>query len=282
MDLATIIGLILGWGGLALGVILEGKFAPKGFAGGFSAYFNPAALVIIIFGTFGATIISFSLKQSKDFLRITLQAFKSKAIDAGSVISTLVSFAEKARREGLLVLEDDAAKLQDPFLKKGIQLVVDGTDMELVRNILETELAFLEERHKIGEGIFMSLGGFAPTLGIIGTVMGLVHVIGAGIENTEKLAAGIAVAFLATFYGISFANLIFLPIANKLKMNSAAEILLREVMIEGILSIQAGDNPRIVEEKLKAFLPPALRETVKGKGARRGEISAGVEGRVPA
>jgi chemotaxis protein MotA len=156
--------------------------------------------------------------------------------------------------------------VDDNFLKKGIQLVVDGTDIELVRNILETDLSFLETRHKLGEGLFTTMGGFSPTLGIIGTVMGLVHALST-IESATKTAQAIAVAFIATFYGISFANLIFLPIANKLKAKTAEEVLLREVMIEGILSISAGDNPRIVEEKLKAFLSPkeqAAKEEAAG------------------
>ena len=261
MDTATIAGLILAIGALAVGALLEGINLMN--------LISPSALIIILGGTFGATIVSFSIKEVKNFWPITKQAFKSKSLDAAGVISTLVGFAEKARREGLLVLEDDAAQTEDSFLKKGIQLVVDGTDMELVRSILETELAFLEDRHKIGEGIYMQLGGFSPTLGIIGTIMGLIMALGeagGGGAGSEALVEKIAVAFLATFYGIAFANLVFLPIANKLKVKSSEEILLREVMIEGILSIQAGDNPRIVEEKLKAFLPPALREEVKRGG----------------
>jgi len=181
------------------------------------------------------------------------------------VIQTLVGFATKARREGLLGLEDEIAQVNDNFLKKGIQLVVDGTDIELVRSILETDLSFLETRHKMGEGVFGTLGGFAPTLGIIGTVMGLVNAL-SSLENASKVAGAIAVAFIATFYGIGFANLIFLPLSFKLKAKSAEEVLIREVMIEGILSISAGDNPRIVEEKLKAFLSPK-EQAVKAEGA---------------
>lgn len=193
---------------------------------------------------------------------VTKQAFIQREMKASDVIQTLVGFATKARREGLLGLEDEIANVSDNFLKKGIQLVVDGTDIELVRSILETDLSFLETRHKLGEGLFGTMGGFSPTLGIIGTVMGLVNAL-AQLESASKVAGAIAVAFIATFYGIAFANLIFLPISFKLKAKSAQEVLVREVMIEGILSISAGDNPRIVEEKLKAFLSPKEQEAGK-------------------
>lgn len=262
MDFATVGGIALGFGGLIMGILIEGA--------ALKSFFGISALIIIFFGTFGATMVSFSLKQLKELPRIVKHAFIQKEFDAAGVIATLVSFAEKARREGLLVLEDDAQKLDDKFLQKGIQLVVDGTDMELVRSIMNTELSFLETRHKVGENMFMTLGGFAPTLGIIGTVMGLVFVLQKGVEDPEAAVHGIATAFLATLYGICSANLIFIPIANKLKLKSQEEVLLREIMIEGILSIQAGDNPRIVEEKLKAFLPPAQREGVKPGGEKAG------------
>lgn len=260
MDVATVGGLVLAWVSLIVAILLEGAKLTQ--------FIKLSAFIIIIGGTFGATIISFSTKQFKDIFKIMSIAFRTKEINAASIIKTLVSFAERARREGLLVLEEDAAKVDDAFLRKGVQLVVDGTDMDLVRNILETELSFLAQRHKVGEDMFMTLGGFSPTLGIIGTVMGLVFALSHGVEDASETAKAIAVAFLATLYGISFANLIFIPIANKLKMKSREEILLREVMIEGILSIQAGDNPRIVEEKLKAFLPPILREQVQAGGRR--------------
>lgn len=264
MDFATVGGIVLAFSGLVIGILIEGA--------ALGSFFGVSALIIIFFGTIGATMVGFSMKQMAEIPKIVKHAFIQKTFDAAGVIATLVSFAEKARREGLLVLEDDAGKLDDKFLQKGIQLVVDGTDMELVRNIMNTELSFLETRHKVGENIFMTFGGFAPTLGIIGTVMGLVFVLGRGVENPEEAVHGIATAFLATLYGICSANMIFIPIANKLKLKSQEEVLLREIMIEGILSIQAGDNPRIVEEKLKAFLPPAAREGVKpgGAGARAG------------
>ena len=170
----------------------------------------------------------------------------------------MVRFAERARREGLLVLEEEARRIDDDFLQRGMRLAIDGTDPEMVREILSTEIHFLQARHKVGENIFTTLGGFAPTLGIIGTVMGLIHML-ANLSDPAKMGPLIAGAFIATLYGVSSANLIFLPIGNKLKARSAEEVIVREVMVEGILSIQTGDNPRIVEEKLKAFLAPKMR-----------------------
>ncbi len=259
MDKATVFGVAIGVLAILFAMVLKG--------GSLLKLLDPGAILLIVVGTFAATAASFSVSQLKEVGKITRQAFKEQQLDVAGVISTLVSFAEKARREGLLVLEDDAQKLEDKFLQKGIQLVVDGTDMELVRSILETELNFLEQRHKVGENMFMSAGGFAPTLGVLGAVIGLIVALGAGAADFEILASKIGIAFTAALYGIGLANLVFIPIGNKLRMRSNQEILLREVMIEGILSIQAGDNPRIVEEKLKAFMPPAIREQIKKKEA---------------
>jgi chemotaxis protein MotA len=276
IDLSTIIGLLVGWGSLFIALLLEGG----GNVGLVIIFLQLSAFFIVFGGTLGATIISYPWSTISNIFPVLKQAFLQRQMDPNQVITTLVGFATKARREGLLGLEDEIANVDDNFLKKGIQLVVDGTDIELVKSILETDLAFLETRHKLGEGIFNTMGGFAPTLGIIGTVMGLVNAL-SQIESAAKTAHAIAVAFIATFYGISFANLIFLPIAFKLKAKTAQEVLLREVMIEGILSISAGDNPRIVEEKLKAFLSPkeqAAKEATEEKGAgAKATAGAGAE-----
>jgi len=266
LDLSTIIGLVIGWGFIFAGLLIE--------SGGnimhVLIFFQISAFFIVVGGTVGATVISYPPGVTKSAFSIFKQAFIQKDMNPASVIATLVGFATKARREGLLGLEDEIANVNDSFLKKGIQLVVDGTDIELVRSILETDLAFLETRHKLGEGFWGTMGGYAPTIGIIGTVMGLVNAL-SQLENASKVAGAIAVAFIATFYGIGFANLIFLPISFKLKAKSAEEVLIREVMIEGILSISAGDNPRIVEEKLKAFLSPKEQEASKAsEGEEKG------------
>ena len=267
MDLATWIGLGLGFFGVVGGALLD-HMDPR-------SLLQLPAFVIIFFGTSGATMMSFPYDVVKEVIPVLKKAFQRQELDPTAIVTQLVGFATKARREGLLGLEEEAEAVGDPFLKKGLQLVVDGTDIEMIRNIMETDIAFLESRHKVGESIFGTFGGFSPTLGIIGTVVGLVHALsafGSGEADPVALVAAIATAFIATFYGISFANLFFLPISFKLKQNSQQEVLLREVMLEGILAISAGDNPRIVEEKLKAFLPPKLKvnlEAQKAEGEKK-------------
>lgn len=255
MDFATIIGLVVAWGALLGAMVMEG--------GELSSLVNLPAALLVFGGTFGAATISFKMSQIMALPGILSQAFTEKQYDVADLIVTLVRFAERARREGLLVLEDETRRIDDDFLQRGVRLAIDGTDPELLREILTTEIHFLQARHKTGESIFTSLGGFAPTLGIIGTVVGLIHML-ANLSDPAKMGPLIAGAFIATLYGVSSANLIFLPIGHKLKMRSAEEVLIREVMVEGILSIQAGDNPRIVEEKLKAFLAPKLRSSLPG------------------
>ncbi len=257
MDLATIIGLLLAWGALVGALLMEG--------GDFHSLVNVPAALLVFGGTIGAAMVSFKMSQITELPGILRQAFSESTQDVTQVITLLVRLAERARKDGLLVLETESKRINDDFLKRGLRLAVDGTDPELVREILCTELQVLQGRHKVGESIFTTMGGFAPTLGIIGTVMGLIHML-ANLSDPGKMGPLIAGAFIATLYGVSSANLLFLPIGNKLKARSLEEALIREVMIEGVLSIQAGDNPRIVEEKLKAFLAPRVRATLPGIG----------------
>ncbi len=201
-------------------------------------------------GTFAAIMINFSMGQVLSVFPPLLRvAFSQKATNNLGVIETLVEFAETSRREGLLALEEKAMALNEPFLEKGIQLVVDGTDAELVRSILEIELAFLEERHRLGQRIFEQMGGaLAPAFGMIGTLIGLIAMLG-DLDDPDQIGMGMAVALITTLYGGAVAaNLVFIPVAGKLRLKSDEEILIKQVMIEGILSIQAGENPRIVEE----------------------------------
>jgi chemotaxis protein MotA len=173
----------------------------------------------------------------------------------------IVTFSEKARREGLLALEDDLDELEDIFLRKGIQLVVDGTDPEIIRNIMETELNNMISRHQDGIKIFEDWGAFAPAFGMIGTLIGLILML-SNIEDKSAIGPGMSTALITTLYGAFLANLVFLPIAAKLAFVDKQEVLLREIMIEGTLSIQSGDNPRIVKEKLVSFLTPEMRAQV--------------------
>ena len=262
MDVTTSLGIVVAIVALLASVVMEG--------GHLASLFSLPAFVLVIGGTLGATAVGFTLEELKTVPRLFQIAFQRQKYDEYQVIQLLVSFAERARREGLLALEDELNEMpvDNDFLRKGIQLVIDGIDGELLRSIMETELTFIQERHERGAAIFEAAGGFAPTMGIIGTVMGLVHVLG-NLSDTETLGPAIAVAFIATLYGVGVANIVFLPIAAKLKNSSSHEILLLEVTLEGILSVQAGDNPRTVEEKLKAFLAPGKRHPAKDQDEDR-------------
>lgn len=251
MDLSSIIGIILGFALLIGGFLLEG--------GHFVSLLEVTAAMIVFGGTVGAVMISFSMEDIKQVPKLFKIVFTEKKYEVNELITTLCGFAEKARREGLLCLERETAGIDDDFLRQGIQLVVDGTDPALVRDILETQIDFTDERHKTGAEIFEAAGGYSPTMGIIGTVMGLVHVLG-NLSDPESLGPSIAVAFIATLYGVAFANVVYLPMANKLKIKSKQERFIREIALEGILSIQAGDNPSIVREKLRAFLSEKVRQ----------------------
>lgn len=266
MDIATIVGLALGVIGVVGGALLEGVHL--------GVLFKFSAFLIVGVGTAGATIMSFPGDAIRMVWPVMKKAFQRQELAPAEIVTQLVGFATKARREGLLGLEEEAENITDPFLKKGLQLVVDGTDIEMVRNIMETDIAYLEARHGVGQGIYGTAGGFSPTFGIIGTVLGLIHALaqmGEGGAGAAELAGAIATAFIATFYGIFFANGFLLPLSFKLAANSKQEVLLREVMLEGILSISAGDNPRIVEEKLKAFLPPNVKAEMKAAQAAQKE-----------
>src|SRR3954447_25729485 len=250
MKAATAIGMGAAVLGLLVGSTMEGT-SP-------AAFLNIPAMLIVFVGTFGATLAGSTMERIKLIPTLYKKAISPDKPDLSSQLELLVSFAERARREGLLALDDEVAELDDPFTKKGLQLVVDGTDPELVREILENEIDGMSSRHHQGSVPFEKAGGLAPTLGIIGTVMGLVHVL-QNLSQPATLGPAISGAFIATLYGVASANLIFLPTANKLKLLSTEEQELRTMTLEGILAIQAGDNPRVVADKLLSFIPPAER-----------------------
>jgi chemotaxis protein MotA len=253
MDLATFLGVI---GGIAF------IFYGISSGGSISAFINIPSIIITFGVAFMATITSFRLDQILSTFQVLKIAFFGKNPDYEKSIETLVELAEKARREGLLALDEEASQLEDEFLRRGVQLVVDGVDPELVRNILETELSFVEERHKVGVGIFETITGFGPSFGLLGTVIGLIQML-RSLNDPSSIGPSMAVALVTTFYGAFLAYVVTGPIANKLKLKNADESLLKAIEIEGILSIQAGENPRILEQKLYAFLPPKLRKNLK-------------------
>ncbi len=253
MDFATIIGISSGLVFLILGIVFA--------KGSLLLFVDMPSVMITIGGSTAALLAAYPLAKILkmwDYFKIAL--FTQK-YNPGELIITLVSFSEKARREGLLALEDDLDELDDEFLKKGIQLVVDGTDPELVRRIMETELESMMTRHDNNKRLFDEWSSFAPAFGMIGTLMGLILML-VNLEDRAMVGPYMAVALITTLYGAIMANLIFLPVSTKLDLRTSEEVLLKSIMIEGVLSIQSGDNPRIVKDKLVSFLPPAEREAI--------------------
>ena len=252
MDLATLIGFVAGISLVLISILMGGNPG---------VFWSTSSVVIVVGGTFAATLINFPLGDVLSVMNTVKNAFFHKANTPEKLIAKLVGFATVARREGILALESHAGQSGDEFLEKSVQLAIDGTAPELIKDILTTELAFMEERHAMGQSILSAMGEFAPAFGMIGTLIGLVQML-ATLDDPSTIGAGMAVALLTTLYGALMANVIFLPAAGKLKVRTANELLVKEVVIEGILSIQSGDNPRIVEQKLKAFVSPALRDQI--------------------
>jgi chemotaxis protein MotA len=267
MKANTIIGIVVAFIGLAVSATMEGTQIPS--------FINVPALLLIMAGTFGATFAGTTMAHMKNVAGLYKKAFTGEEYDRNLVVQQMVSFAERARREGLLALEDEISEIDDEFTRKGLQLVVDGTDPELVREILENEIDGMASRHHHGAQPFDKAGGLAPTLGIIGTVMGLVHVL-QNLSQPATLGPAISGAFIATLFGVASANLVFLPVGTKLKLLSAEEQELRTMTLEGILAIQAGDNPRVVADKLLSFIPPTERAS-EGDDAEEGAPAAAAE-----
>jgi chemotaxis protein MotA len=262
MDLATIGGIGIGFFVLILGIVIAGGVT------GLFGFISVASVFITLGGSFAAIMVSNTMARTFGLMKVAMNAVRIRPLEAGRIISMIVTFSEKARREGLLALEDDLDELEDEFLRKGIQLVVDGTDPEIIRNIMETELNNMQTRHQQGIKIFEDWGIFAPAFGMIGTLIGLILML-ANIEDKSAIGPGMSTALITTLYGAVVANLVFIPIANKLTYVNDQEILTREIMIEGTLSIQSGDNPRIVKEKLISFLPPEIRMQVEEETGER-------------
>ncbi|MBW7997692.1 MAG: motility protein A [Candidatus Glassbacteria bacterium] len=252
MDLTTLIGLIAGLAVIVLGIQQGGTVL---------SFIDPASIFIVIGGTTSAVIVSYPINELVGVVNVVKKTIFADTQPVTETIATLVSFAERARREGILALERHMEEIEDEFLSKGIQLAVDGTEPELMRSILTTELDYVEKRHASGGGIMATCGSLAPAFGMIGTLIGLVLMLQT-MDDPSTIGPKMAVALITTFYGALLANLLFVPMTTKLKRRSAEEILVKEMMIEGILSIQSGDNPRIVEQKLTSFISPKLRRAI--------------------
>lgn len=254
MDIASLAGLVL-----CLVMMLVGIYFNAGLENLVREYADVPSAIITFGGAFAATLTSHSLADYISGLKSITLIFKAPALNTAEMIRKIIDLSNVARKEGLLSLEEAAADMDDAFLKKGILLMVDGTDPELVRAIMETELVSIEGRHKNCIGFWDTLGAMGPAWGMIGTLIGLVDML-YHMDNVATLGPAMAVALITTFYGSILANMICIPVSNKLKADNAAEMMLKEVMIEGLLSIQAGENPRVIEEKLKSFLAPQDRD----------------------
>lgn len=246
MDLATIIGLVMGFGAVFGGAALEGLHI--------SALVQPTAAIIVLGGTFGAAFVSFPLPSIIKAFKDVNKAFFMSGSKHETIIKDVIGYAAKARRNGLISLEQEAQTIKDAFTKKGISLVVDGIDPQKLREAMEIEIESYEEHEKVSAEFFEAAGGYAPTIGIIGAVLGLIHVM-SNLSDTSKLGAGIAVAFVATIYGLLTANIVCIPFGTKIKHRIKDEVLRRNMIIEGLISIQNGENPHFIEQKLKSFIP---------------------------
>ncbi len=246
MDLTTIIGLSMGLAAILLGQVLEG--------GHIASITQPTAALIVLGGTIGAVVVSFPGHALKATLKGIKQAFVPHKHNTEEIIQALVQMATKARREGLVALEKDAEALSDPFLRKGLRLAIDGMSAASIRLAMELEMEAHEEEAQFPAKVMESAGGFSPTIGIIGAVMGLIHVM-ENLADPTKLGAGIAVAFVATVYGVGLANLVCLPLGSKLKLRAKERGAAMGMIIEGVAALADGDNPRNIEEKLKGMHP---------------------------
>ncbi len=252
MGSATIIGII-GAFTLVIAAIASG--------GGLTWFLDGPSALIVFGGTLGAALINYSLADILGVMKVAQNAFFKKEQKARDTIHLLVTMSKLSRKDGVLSLQNMTHKLQDPFLIKAVNLLVDGLEPVDVTNILETELDFVEERHRLGAEIFTTMGNYAPAMGMVGTLIGLVQML-MRMNDPSMIGPSMSVALVTTFYGVITAYLIFLPLAGKLKRLSAQELMVKQLIINGILSMQAGDNPRILEQKLHAFISPHERKSV--------------------
>lgn len=243
---STLIGILSAFGAMVVGFILEG--------GSLGSLFGVSALIIIIGGTFGACLTSFNIATVFSIPKLVTLAMTAPEGPDNETVLEMISFAEKSRREGLLSLEEEVDKLENKFIQKGVRMMVDGVDPEILRATLEKDIELFEDRRKHEAALFEAAGGFSPTMGIIGTVMGLVLVLANLGGDAKELGHSIATAFIATLYGICFANVIWLPIGLKLKLKMKEELLRMEMIMQGIISIQAGENPSLIKERLISYL----------------------------
>ncbi|TWT77226.1 Chemotaxis protein PomA [Posidoniimonas polymericola] len=252
MDIASSAGVVIAIVLILVSIVLGG--------GSFGAFIDPASVMVVIGGAIAATLISYPLKNFLSVFGVSMKVFLYKLHSTQDVITQLVSLAETARRDGLLALEGRVAEIEHPFIVLGIQMAVDGARPEVMEDIMRTEMDAVATRHRDGKGLLDCMGRFAPAFGMIGTLMGLIIMLG-DMSDPSKIGAGMAVALLTTLYGAIASNVVFLPFAEKLGFTNKQELLTMEIIVRGIMAIQSGENPRIIEQKLNTFIPPKQRVT---------------------
>ncbi len=260
MEVATPVGIVFAVVAISVAFIIEGGSPMVAFS-------NPGAIIIIIGGTVGVGLASNRMSDIGPGIKATLKMLlPGKNLDAAAAVNELMEYADVARRDGLLALEEKAKAVEDPFMRRGLELVIDGTDSDEVADVLESDIAAMKDRHKVAAKFHMDCGTYAPAIGIVGCVLGLTLAL-SHMENPAEMGHAIASAFIATLWGIGIANIFFMPLANKMKRASSVEVAHRMMIVEGILAIQAGVSPRAVGEKLKSHLSPNVREAVGEKKA---------------
>jgi chemotaxis protein MotA len=270
LELGTLLGFIAGFVFIIISILITSAWEISGIW----VFLNAPSAMIVVGGSLASGMIGAKLNNFLGSFKAVGVTFRPPVLDPAAAIDTIVQLANTARKEGVLALEESASNMGDQFLKKGVMLIVDGTDPELVKGIMETELGYTDERHSSIAAFYENLATYAPSWGMIGTMIGLILMLG-DLNDPDSLGPMMSIALITTFYGCIMANFLCNPIAYKLKDISKEEILFRTVMVEGMLSIQAGENPRIIEEKLKSFLAPALRDSVGRSGG--GGKSAGAD-----
>jgi chemotaxis protein MotA len=277
MDIATVMGIVA-FLGMAFATILHSE----GWAG-FVPFANLEAFLIVMGGTFCATLVNFPLRQVIGVGKVIRNALFEAPEDAAKMVGIFVQLSKKAKQEGFLALQADADALDEDFVKRGLQLVIDGADQEFIRNMLDTEIGFIKERHNVGQEVLHSLGTYAPVFGIVGTVLGMILMLNS-ISDVEAVPRRMALCLAAAFYGMGFGYMVFVPMAGKLKRRSEEELFVKEIAIRGILLLQSGSAPSVVESNLKAYLGPADRvkvrtgdETPEGEAAEGAPAEGGAE-----
>ncbi len=254
MDLATIAGIISG-------LTLIGYTIING--GNLDIFIHIPSMMIVFGGATAATLVNFQLSEIIGVFGVVRKAFTGEDFHDMATIELLVDLSQKSRREGILAIDQVLPTIKDRFMRTGLEMAVDGTEPETIRSVMETELTYLNERHKNGQKIFISLGTYAPAFGMIGTLIGLISMLKT-LDNPSNIGEGMAIALITTFYGSLVANLVFLPIAGKLKNRSDQEIIMKEMILEGVLAIQYGEHPNNIHRKLLNFIPPNMRH-IKSK-----------------